>query len=226
MHRNLISSAALAVIISASLLSPSKIVRGSNQTPAQQTEAGLMSAGQGVPDAQVVLKPKLVEQPIAAPSRPGGFGRVAAAAKPAPKGGGQANKRTEKDGSFSFENVPVGTYNLTFDAPKVSPAMSGKVEYLVIVQQVEAGAAHHSATITYDDSKAKTARIPVAKINEGFEFTVGSIPPVEGVSPANSNKKKPAVTDSQPPQAIKSQPVNLRGKIFLVKIGTNIPINE
>ena len=186
-----------------------------------------MSAGQGVPDAGVVLKPKIVEQSIAVhrkASRAVKGGSVAAAAKPAPKGGGQANKRTAKDGSFSFENVPVGTYNLAFDAPTVPPAMSGKVEYLVIVQQVEVSA-DQSAKITYDDTKAKTARIPVSKINEGFEFTVRSIPPVQGVTPFNS-KKKPAVTGSQPPPAMKSQQVNLRGKIFLVKIGTNIPINE
>jgi hypothetical protein len=137
-----------------------------------------------------------------------------------------ANKKTDKEGTFSFENVPPGTYNLTFDAPKVSPALAGKVEYLVIVQQVEARAEDNSARQTYDDTKPKTARIPIAKIKDGLDFTVGLPPPgniFQAIKPKSKNNAGATGQAKEPPPAVvsKSPPVmNLRGKIFLVEIGT------
>jgi hypothetical protein len=215
-NRSLVRSSVL-LIIAAAQLSVSTVAGSPNQKPNQRTAASLLNAGQGIADAGVVLRkkadvqsaspqeaPPSVGAPVGAPRR--------SAPRPMPKHASEPvdNKKTNKDGSFSFENVTAGTYNLTFDAPKVSPAMAGKVEYLVIVQEVKAGGANRS--ITYDDTKAKTARIPIAKINDGFDFTVGPIPPPPGTGVSKSNhQNSPAVTDSQR---------SLRGKIFLVEIGT------
>ena len=231
MYRNTVRSSAVAVIVTLSLVGICTGAGGSAQKPGEQTEASLLTTAEAIPDVDVVLKKKPEAQFA------GGLGNLskakshqkpAAAAKASkPSEEQSANKRTNKDGSFSVENVPAGTYNLTFDAPKVSPAMAGKVEYLVIVQQVESGGADNSVTQTYDDSKPKTARIPISKIKDGLDFTVGPQPP-QNVFQASKpkTKKKAGVADSQsgePPPAMQSKPpqtMNLRGKIFLVEIGT------
>ena len=223
MYRNTFRFSALAVAVALSLFSASGIAGGSTQEPGEQTETSLMTAVDAIPGVDVVLKKKPLRQ----------FGGVLGnfGAKSATGTVGEANqqsggnKKTNKDGSFSFENVPVGTYNLTFDAPKVSPAMAGKVEYLVIVQQVEAGRANNSASITYDTSKPKTARIPIAKIKDGLDFTVGPQPPENVFQASESNKNKAGAADSQmrkpkEPKESTPQAMNLRGKIFLVEIGT------
>jgi Carboxypeptidase regulatory-like domain len=202
-NRNVVRSATLAVV-ALMLFSASIIARSSDQKPSQQTEASLMAAGQGIPDVDVVLKKK-------------------------PGGNSVGNNRTDKDGSFSFENVPVGTYNLTFGAPKLSPVMAGKVEVLVIVQQSEVRGADSSTAKTYTDSKLNTVkRIAVAKIKDGFDFTVGLQPQEGAINTSKSNiKNNPTVTDSQTRKAKESkegnaaQAVNVRGKISLVEIGTN-----
>jgi hypothetical protein len=236
MYRNTVRPSTLAVIVAITLIGATPIAGGFTQKPAEQTEASLLTAADAIPDVAVVLKKKPDTQADVAPlmkaaakSRPG---RVAAAAKPMEKRDEQSEgKKTNKDGSFSFENVPVGTYNLTFDAPKVSPAMAGKVEYLVIVQQVEAGSAQNSANITIDQSKPKTARIPISKIQDGLEFTVGPQPQA-GVFQASKpkSKNKTGATDSQtrgPKEPMKSPPaMNLRGKIFLVEIGTTRVVRD
>ena len=230
MYRATMRFSALAVTAAILLFSGSGIAGGSGQKPDEQTEASLLTTADAIPDVGVVLKKK-PERQFA-----GGLGKMhsnspqkpaAAASKPIdPKGQSTSNKKTNKDGSFSFENVPPGTYNLTFEAPTVSPAMAGKVEYLVIVQQVEATAGN-SATQTYDDSKPKTARIPITKIKDGLDFTVGPPPPGNVFQASKPNtKKKSGAPDSQtgqPPPAMVSTappPMNLRGKIFLVEIGT------
>jgi hypothetical protein len=211
----LIRSFALVVIVAA-IFTPSTIAGSVIQRPDPQTAASLLT-GDGVAGAAVVLKKKAdVQQagePASAPP-PTSAPRRAPSTKPQPRHASEpaADKKTNKDGSFAFENVTVGTYNLTFDAPKVSPAAAGKVEYLVIVQEVEAGGVKRN--ITYDDSKAKTARIPITRINDGFDFTVGPTPPPPGTSVSKSNRKNnSAVTDSQ-------KTIDLHGKIFLVEIGT------
>lgn len=228
MYRNTFRFSALAVTVALSLFSASAIAGGSTQKPGEQTEASLMTAADALPGVDVVLKKKPDAQLAAAPLMKSAAKSppkaVAAAARPTENRDGQSagNKKTDKDGSFSFEKVPAGTYNLTFDAPKVSPAMAGKVEYLVIVQQVEAGGADNSATKTPDYSKPKTARIPIAKIKDGLDFTVGPQPQV-GVFQASKSKSKngTAVTGSQVREPMLSPPaMNLRGKIFLVEIGT------
>ena len=227
MYRNTFRFSPLAVTLALSLFSASAIAGGFTQKPGEQTEASLMTAADAIPDVVVVLKKKPDAQlpPAAPPMKSPAKSRpktVAAAAKPTQKSDEQSgeNKKTNKDGSFSFENVPVGTYNLTFDAPKVSPAMAGKVEYLVIVQQVEAGDATNSATITYDTSKPKTARIPIARIKDGLEFTVGA-PPQGGVFQASKKSKTRAPVTDSPVEPMRSpQAMNLRGKVFLVEIGT------
>jgi hypothetical protein len=228
MYRNTFRFSPLAVNVALSLFSAFAIAGGFTQKRGEQTEASLMTAANAIPDVEVVLKKKPDPQPAAAPpmksaakSRPK---TNAAAAQPTQNRDEQSggNKKTNKDGSFSFENVPVGTYNLSFDAPKVSPAMAGKVEYLVIVQQVEAEGAASSATITYDTSKPKTARIPISRIKDGLEFTVGPQPQVGAFQASKSKSKtKAPVTDSQVMEPKRSpQAMNLRGKIFLVEIGT------
>lgn len=228
--RSIVRHSALAAIAAVTLLSASTIARAFNQEPAKQTEASLLTAGDAIPDVDVVLKKKPDEQPAAAPATRA-FGRLRSAppAKPSEKPVGQSagSKKTNKDGSFSFENVPVGTYNFAFDPPKVSPAMAGKVEYLVILEQVEVGNANNSATQTYDESKAKTARIPIAKIKDGLDITVGPQPQGTVFQASKSNtRNSPGVTDSQmrkpkeSPQGNSPQAMNLRGKIFLVEIGT------
>lgn len=229
MYRNTVRASALAVIVALMLLSASTIEGRATQKRGEQAAASLMTAGDAIPDVNVVLKKKpevqLAAAPAPAPPSAAQSPPMAArASRPAVKRDEQsaAKKKTNKDGSFSFENVQVGTYNLTFDAPKVSPAMAGKVEYLVIVQQIEAGGADNSATKTYDDSKPKTARIPIAKIKDGLDFTVGPQPQV-GVFQASKAKSKnrAGVTGSQVREAKQSpQAMNLRGKIFLVEIGT------
>lgn len=227
-HRNTVRCSALVVIVALALFSASTIARGSNQKPSRQSEASLMTVGQGVPDAEVVLKKKpggqsAGEQDV--PARPTKQRKPTRGLKQMEKRDEQpaGNKRTNKDGSFSFENVPVGTYNLTFDVPKVSPAIARKVEYLVIVQQVEVGDTDNSTAKTYDESKSKSARIAIAKINDGFDLTVG----LQTLESGKSNiKNRPAVSDSQTRKAKESKEgnpppaMNLRGKIFLVEIGT------
>jgi hypothetical protein len=232
MYRNTFRFSALAVTVALSLFSGSAIAGGLTQKPADQTEASLLNEAEAIPDVEVVLKKKPPVQFA------GGLGMVdsakgrqkpvaAAKASPVRDEPPANNKKTDKAGSFSFENVPVGTYNLTFDAPKVSPALVGKVEYLVIVEQVEARAADNSAKQTYDDTKPKTARIPIAKIKDGLDFTVGPPPPGNVFQATKPKSKNSAgVSGSQkkePPPAMlsKAPPVmNLRGKIFLVEIGT------
>ena len=229
MYRNTFRFSALAVTVALSLFSRSAIAGGFAQKPVDQTEANLLNASEAIPDVEVVLKKKPEVQ------SDGGMGvvrsakarqkPVAAKASPVPEEPAASNKKTDKEGSFSFENVPVGTYNLTFDAPKVSPALAGKVEYLVIVQQVEARATDNSARQTYDDTKPKTARIPISKIKDGLDFTVGPPPPgnvFQAIKP--KSKSGAGGTGSQtkePPPAMLTPPaMNLRGKIFLVEIGT------
>jgi hypothetical protein len=152
-----------------------------------------MAAGQGIPDVDVVLKKK-----------PGG--------KPS------SNARSNKEGLFSFESVPFGAYNLTFDAPKLSSAMAGKVEYMVILQQFEVGGADSSTAKTYSESKSNTAkRIAIDKINDGFDLTVGPGPREAGINTSKGDiKKNPAAVDSQARVGVRG----VRGKIFLVEIGT------
>ena len=238
MYYNTLRFSALAVSLALALFSAPTIAGSSTQRPGEQTEASLLTAADAIPDVVVVLKKKPDVQLAAAPppTKPAGKGlgksagiksnaSRAATARPTDNRGDQTagNNKTNKDGSFSFENVPTGTYNLTFDAPKVSPALAGKVEYLVIVQQV---AADSSASITYDDTKPKTARIPVAKINDGLDFTVAPPPGHVFQASESSTKKKAGATNSQtrkpkdPPEPMRTPLVNLRGKIFLVEIGT------
>ena len=229
MHRR-VRSSAVVVFVTLSIFSASIAVPGSVQKPDEQTEASLLAAAEAIPDVDVVLKKKTDTQFVR------GLGKFkaakssqkpVAAAKSSKAGEDQSarNKKTSKDGGFSFENVPPGTYNLTFDAPKVSPAMSGKVEYLVIVQQVVAGSPDNPASQTYDDSKPKTARIPIARIKDGLDFTVGPQPPQNVFQASKPGAKKPAADSKkgEPPPAMMSEPpqkMNLRGKIFLVEIGT------
>jgi hypothetical protein len=225
MYRNTFRFSPLAVTVALSLFSAFAIAGGFTQKRGEQTEASLMSAANAIPDVEVVLKKKPDPQPAAAPPMKSAAksGSIAAAAKPRQNRDQQSggNKKTNKDGSFSFENVPVGTYNLTFDAPKVSPVMAGKVEYLVIVQQVEAEGAANSATITYDTSKPKTARIPLSRIKDGLEFTVGPQPQVGAFQASKPKSKTGAPVTSQVMEPKRSpRAMNLRGKIFLVEIGT------
>ena len=187
-NRSMVAFSSLGVVVALTLCSTSMIARGSNQKHGQQTESSLMTKGSGIPDVDVVLKKKL--------------------------GGGSAgNTRTDKEGRFYFENVPFGTYNLTFDAPKLSPAKAGKVEYLVIVQQFAVGGADSSTAKTYTDSKSNTVkRIAIAKTKEGFDFTVG---------PQHQAGTKEDRLPTGP------ENINVRGKILLVEVGTNnIVIDE
>ena len=181
-NRNRFTFSSLVVVVALTLCSTPMIARSSNQKSRQLTEASLMTIGKGIPGVDVVLHKK-------------------------PGGSAAGNTRTDKDGSFSFENVPFGTYNLTFDATKLSPAKAGKVEYMVIVQQFEVGGADSSTAKTYSNSKSNTAkRIAIAKIKEGFDFTVGP--------------QHQAVTkEGRLPTGHEN--INVRGKIFLVEIGTN-----
>jgi len=233
MYRNKFRFLALLVTVALSPVSGSASAVRVTQKPADQTEASLLNEAEAIPDVEVVLKKK---PPVQSAS---GLGVVklakgrqrpvaAANASPVPNEPPPSNKKTDKAGSFSFENVPVGTYNLTFDAPKVSPSLAGKVEYLVIVEQVESRATDNTAKQTYDDTKPKTARIPIAKIKDGLDFTVGPPPPGNvfqatkpkgksgaGATGSQSKEPSPAMQSKAPPV------MNLRGKIFLVEIGTN-----
>lgn len=202
-NRNVVRCSTLVVIAALALCSASTIAGSSTQKPGQQADLSLMTKGQGIPGVDVVLKKK--------------------------PGGNQAgNKRTNNDG-FSFDNLPFGTYSLTFDAPKLSPALAGKVEYLVVVQQFEVGAAKTSS-----GSKSNTsARVAVAKTKDGFDFTVGPEFLEGAINVSKSNiKNTPLKTDSQRQAAGSAtgnapQAMNVRGKIFLVEIGTtNIMIDQ
>ncbi len=159
-----------------------------------------MTIGPGIPDVGVVLKKK-----------PGG--------KP------YGNARSNSEGSFSFENVPFGAYDLTFDVPKLSPAIAGKVEYLVLLEQFKIAGGENSTARTYSNSKSNTAkRIAVDQIKKGFDLTVGPEPQGERINTSKGNiKNRSAVDDSQMRMAVSS----LRGKILLVETGTtNIAIGE
>lgn len=132
-----------------------------------------MTIGEPIGDAEIILHKK-----------PGGH----------PTGSARKNK----DGSFAFDNVPVGTYTLTFDVPKLSPSLAGKVEYLVIVQQVLVGGAGSSTAKNYNESRSNTSRIPVAKVKDGFDLTVGPQPQGGAINVAKSNiRNSPLRTDAQ-----------------------------
>lgn len=223
-NRNIVRSSSLALIGAVTLFSASTNARSTNQKPGQQTEANsrvvgsfaetrLMATGRGIPDVDVVLRK--------------GKGSISGAA---------GNARTNKDGWFSFDNLPFGTYNLNFAAPKVSPAIAGKVEYLVVVQQFEIradldGKPGNSSAKTYSESKSNTAkRVRIVGGDygkEGFDFEVGPQPQ------AGTLKTKPEIIATKPVESesearkakeskggIAPQAMNVRGKIFLVEIGT------
>ena len=134
---------------------------------------------------------------------------------------------------FNLGDLPYGTYHLTFDAPPVSPAMAGKVEYLIVIQQFEVGGAANSMAKTYSEAKSNTsARLAIAKVKEGIDITVGPQPQQGAINTSKSNIKNspPSASEARTArptaESIAPQAMNVRGKIYLVEIGTTKMVND
>lgn len=205
-NRNFTRFSALVMIAALTLFGASTSARSSYQKAGQQPDLSLMGKNDPIPGVDIIIKKK-------------------------PGGNGGSNTKTGKDGWFTFDNLPFGTYNLTFAAPKLSPALAGKVEYLVIIEQSEVGNANSSTAKTQSDSKTNTARIATAKIAEGFDFSVGAEPQEGGINTSKSNVKNTPLKQNDQAKHVKDwegkQRTIVRGKIFLVEIGTtNIVVDQ
>jgi hypothetical protein len=191
----------LSILTSLSIFALALLSSGSSNVSAQKiTPSGdLQLMSKSIPGVDVIVK-----------KNPGGANSARSA-------------KTTADG-FIFSNLPSGTYQLTLKAPQVSQARMGKVEYLIVLQQFEPGS--NPTAKTYTDSKSNTARVPIGKTEVGFEFAVEPAAQNAGINKSKSNIKnnrtgKPSTDGSA------SQGMDVRGKIFLVEIGTTkIVIDE
>ncbi|HKQ08195.1 MAG TPA: carboxypeptidase-like regulatory domain-containing protein [Blastocatellia bacterium] len=195
--QNIVRCLTLAMVVALALCIPLAIAYSSNQKSGQQADASSVSRKKGDPMSGVDVS----------------LGKK-------PSGTSMGNQKTDKDGRFTFENVPVGTYHLSFNAPKLSSTMAGKVEYLVVIEQVQVGGGDASTQKTYTESKSNTAaRIAVAKLKEGVDLTVGPQPQEGTINTSKSNiKNSPMISGDQARRAV-PQGMTIQGRITLVEIG-------